>query len=520
LNKIVAVISVVLLSAVVSAFAVPAPLPVVFFSDISSGPNSGGKDNNGVFVTVVGKNFGSSSGTGFVTVGGGRAADYPVWADSRISFQLGPLAKTGNVTVTTSAGTSNGVHFLVRGGRILFVNASSPGDPGSGTFADPWRSPRSYFTAQQPGDTCYFRAGLYNGQYGNTSRPYNVSFYNSGVPGGSAGNEIAWVGYPGETALFRADDNTVYNGAFELNGNNQYFVIAGLSIYGRGDGREQVRLYSDNDKLVNCQIEGIKTLSYGMIGVTASNIKIWGNEMSGAASGNKLDHVVYFQDSGGDISNIDVGWNYIHDNNIAVGPIFSWNRPGKQSNNINIHDNRIDCRNSSDIVRLAGIWNGAGGAITFVNNIIIGAGGSLNNDDSYNAIYAGFGNITVYNNTFYLSHGAGSNCVINVFGGAFAEVKNNIFYNRKDISYVKGNVQVDSNLYFGGSGNFPAGDAHPVVADPQFINPQALDLHIAAASPANGKGTDTSPVASRDFDGVARVPGSIAIGAYQYSPAE
>jgi hypothetical protein len=499
----------------VSAFAAPAPAPVIFYSDLTSGPNTGGQNNNGGFVTIVGRHFGDNHSSSSVSVGGGQVVNYPVWTDTKISFQLGATAKTGDITVTTPGGTSNGIHFTVRTGRIFFVDAKAQGN-GSGTYESPWNSPASYFKAEQAGDTCYFRGGLYSGQYGNSGRAYNVSFYNSGVPSGSQDNEIAWVGYPGETAQFKANDNTVYNGAFEINGNNQYMVIAGLSIYGRGDGREQVRLYSDNDKLVNCKIEGIKTLSYAMVGVTASNLKIWGNEMFGATSRNKLDHIIYFQ-GGGQSDNDDVGWNYIHDNDIAVGPVFSWNMAGQQSNGIKIHDNKIDCRNSSDIVRLAGIWNGAGGSITFANNLIIGSGGSMNNDDAYNAIYASFGKITIYNNTFYQCHGAGSNSVVNIFGGASADVKNNIFYNQNNIGYVKGtNVTIDSNLYYGGAGSPPAGDAHAVTSDPQFANASMLDFHIPPGSPANGKGVDICAVVPRDYDGIPRTAGSVALGAYQY----
>ncbi|MHB9155266.1 MAG: IPT/TIG domain-containing protein, partial [Endomicrobiales bacterium] len=382
--------------AAAGAFAAP---PALLFSDLTSGPNTGGKDDRGVFVTVVGKNFGATQGASSVLIGGGKAAAYPVWSDTKITFQLGPEARTGDIVVTTPEGSAGGIRFTVRPGRIFFVSAASPNNPGSGTFADPWRSPASFFGAQQAGDTCYFRGGTYSGQYGNASRPYNVSFYNSPA-GGTADNEIAWAGYPNETALFKADDNTVYNGAFEFLSNNQYIVLAGLSIYGRGDGREQVRLYSDNDKLVNCKIEGIKTLSYAMIGITASNLKIWGNECFGSTSANKLDHIFYFQ-GGGD--NVDIGWNYVHDNDIAVGPIFSWNLGSATSTNVRIHDNWIDGRNSSDILRLAGIWSGGGGSISFYNNVIIGTGGSLNNDTAYNAIYVGFGAAYIYNNTFYLS---------------------------------------------------------------------------------------------------------------------
>jgi hypothetical protein len=500
-----------------SAVAVAAP-PAILFSDLTSGPNAGGQNNKGVFVTVVGRHFGTSRGTGSVTVGGGAADNYPVWTDTRITFQLGPNARTGAIVVTSPEGASNGLAFTVRPGRIFFVDDTSPNSPGSGTYEDPWRSPRSFLTAEQPGDTCYFRGGTYSGQYGSASRPYNVSFYNTGTPSGAPDNEIAWVGYPGEQALFKANDATVYNGAFELTSNVQYHVIAGLSIYGKGDGREQVRLYADNNKLVNCSIEGIKTLSYAMIGVTASNLKIWGNECFGATSANKLDHIIYFQ-SGGQSNNVDIGWNYIHDNDIAVGPVFSWNLGAGTVSNIRIHDNKIDCRNSSDVLRLAGIWSGSAGDISFINNLIIGAGGSLNNDNSYNAIYVGFGTAYIYHNTFYLSRGAGSSHVINTYGSGTADVRNNIFYNQSTCEYVNGPMTLDSNCYFGGAGGVPSGDAHPVTANPQFVNAAALDLHLLAASSVIGKGVNLTAAAPVDYDGVARRAGAIDLGAFQYGAA-
>src|SRR5260221_12669121 len=73
--------------------------PRIFFSDLESGPNTGGLLNKGVWVTIWGKGFGSVRGRSGVTVGGGAADNYPIWTDTNIAFQLGPLAKTGNILV-------------------------------------------------------------------------------------------------------------------------------------------------------------------------------------------------------------------------------------------------------------------------------------------------------------------------------------------------------------------------------------------------------------------------------------
>jgi len=69
--------------------------PRIFFSDLESGPNIGGQKNHGVWVTIWGKGFGAARDRSSVTIGGGAAAEYPIWTDTKITFQLGPAAKTG-----------------------------------------------------------------------------------------------------------------------------------------------------------------------------------------------------------------------------------------------------------------------------------------------------------------------------------------------------------------------------------------------------------------------------------------
>jgi hypothetical protein len=500
--------------------------PAILFSDLTSGPNTGGQNGKGSFVTIVGKNFGASRGGSTVSVGGGAADNYPVWSDTRITFQMGNAARTGSITVTTAGGTSNGIPFTVRPGRIFFCSAASRNDPGAGSFDDPWRSPRSYFTTMQPGDICYFRTGTYTGRYGRQTYPFQISFDDS-VPSGAAGNEIAWVAYPGETPLFRAQDD--YPGCIGLYGfGRQYYVIAGLSLYSIGNGRGAVRLFDNNNTIVNCRIEGVKTLSYGMFEVSATQgTKIWGNECFGATSANKLDHILYCQ---GGADNVDFGWNYVHDNDIAVGPVISLNQDGGHSagtvyENIRIHDNLIDCRNSSDALRVLGTVDAAlGGSCYFYNNVVIESG---SNSSYYNAVYLNSCSVYIYNNTFYRSRGANSSVIAIEEPAATwhpetVEIKNNIFYNQPNCGYIKNadaslaKVTVDANCYFGGAGAPPAKDAHPVTADPQFVDPAAFNFHLRDTSPCIARGVNTAVVAVRDPDGLVRVPGRIDIGAYQY----
>src|SRR3954451_1800017 len=87
--------------------------PRIFFSDLESGPNVGGQKNLGVWVTIWGQGFGMERGASTVTIGGGAAAEYPIWTDIKITFQLGPAAKTGDIVVSVRekaarAGDSSG----------------------------------------------------------------------------------------------------------------------------------------------------------------------------------------------------------------------------------------------------------------------------------------------------------------------------------------------------------------------------------------------------------------------------
>src|SRR5713101_1548955 len=98
--------------------------PAIFFTDLTSGPKTGGKDNNGVFVTIYGRGFGATQGTSTVTVGGGTVASCPVWTDRKIACQLGASAATGNVVATVAGVASNGLPFTVRTGNIFYVSPS------------------------------------------------------------------------------------------------------------------------------------------------------------------------------------------------------------------------------------------------------------------------------------------------------------------------------------------------------------------------------------------------------------
>src|SRR4029077_7961455 len=122
MRKLLNIVSlVIMLFTAALAFAQAAP-PRIFFSDLESGPNTGGQNSKGAWITIWGKGFGATQGTSTVTIGSGAADNYPLWSDGRIIFQLGANARTGNIVVNVpGVGSSNGLAFTVRAGNIFFV---------------------------------------------------------------------------------------------------------------------------------------------------------------------------------------------------------------------------------------------------------------------------------------------------------------------------------------------------------------------------------------------------------------
>ena len=108
--------------------------PRIIFSDLQSGPNSGGANNKGAVVTLYGFGFGASQGTSSVTIGGVSADNYLQWSDTKISFQLGNSAVTGNIVINVPGAATNGMPFTVRPGKIYFVSPTGV-DTNAGRYA-------------------------------------------------------------------------------------------------------------------------------------------------------------------------------------------------------------------------------------------------------------------------------------------------------------------------------------------------------------------------------------------------
>src|SRR3990172_5337954 len=92
----------VFLSLACSAWAAP----IIFYTDILNGPNTGGENNNGIYLSIFGKGFGATRGTATVTINGTEVATYKQWgAQSRVysSHGIQVITVQPGSSVTTGA---------------------------------------------------------------------------------------------------------------------------------------------------------------------------------------------------------------------------------------------------------------------------------------------------------------------------------------------------------------------------------------------------------------------------------
>jgi len=531
--------------------------PRIFFSDLESGPNTGGQNNRGVWVTIWGKGFGAERGSSTVTVGGGAAAEYPIWTDTKITFQLGPSAKTGAIIVNlkgkTRNSSGNGIPFTVRPGKIYFV-AVNGSDRRNGSFALPWKSIVHAKDRMSAGDVTYIKDGV--AQTSEDSFTAYLSMDNGGGNNsGKPGAQKALVAYPGaRVTIGKAHGLGVDFGIRTPNiaAREDYWVISQLHIIG---GRQAIDMSGTGWKIVGNDIECPG--GGGQVGCVetsqSSGIRFYGNEVHNAGAGpvaQKFYHAVYFST---DSNHIDVGWNHIHDNFTCRAVQFHSSplcRPGcgardetgRDQFDLHVHDNLIH-GDSCNGINFATV-DPSKGAVEAYNNVIYHVGVADPKDDggAFSCIYlagitntgrAGTGTVEVFNNTLF-DCGANHSRNANGSRGAFSvggagltmRLRNNVVYQLPGELYLDGSkAQIigEKNLWFG-AGNGPEQTTGNINADPLFIDLGRFDFHLRAASPAQDAGAAVVPnnpfvvgtSRAMDKDGVMRPQGkAFDLGAYE-----
>jgi hypothetical protein len=271
--------------------------PVLFYTDIDSGPATGGEGGtDGAFLCVYGENFGSSQGASTITIGGVQAAQYKVWSDPGQPYQAGTrIAKacvqishsvpSGEqpVQLTTSGGASNTLSFTVRPGNIRWVAKSGSDSKGNGSQGKPWQTVSKCKSQMAAGDICILGDGLtIKGALEGTA---GIWLNSDGAPG----LPNALVVYPGKTVSvaiptgkFQAINNQSPSTTPCAAAGCSYWTIAGFSSISGGNGAiwlaggSNIRLV-DNDILCqgdSCeQAEGMS----GGLATATPYLYIYGN---------------------------------------------------------------------------------------------------------------------------------------------------------------------------------------------------------------------------------------------------
>jgi hypothetical protein len=541
MNKwwIVALVAMILCS--VAGVQAQSSAPVIFFTDVTSGPNNGGQNGNGTILSIYGKQFGVTQGGSTVTVGGAAVASYLTWGTlipggtgvQKISVAIGANAKTGAVVVHTAQGDSNAnITFTVRSGNIYCVSNTGSDATGHGTFpAGCFKTmPYAVHNAMAAGDITYVMDGV----VAKTQDPFRTySAPLSIVESGTQTNPMALIVYPGATVTVDGSGSGLSLGIRTPNVSPctstgcSWWVVAGFNII----ASQCMNLNSPNWRVIANDMTAPMggNLSACVEVMDVPFVDMFGNHFHniGNSSTSKTYHAVYYS-SGSNASHENFAWNSIHDVLGCRG--FQIHVDGGATmTDIHVHDNliyniRCDGINFSTV-------NPDGGTVEAYNNIIYHAGMGPDPTDgssSYACIRiagsASTGKVQIYNNTMYDcgSGGTDSSTAAGIEAGIKTNVTNNIIYEltRGTIFATTdgcGSVSGQDNDSFGVSNACAANMTGNMSSNPMFSNPAIGDFHLLSGSPMVGGGIAVSGL-FMDYDANPRPStGAIDVGAFEFA---
>jgi len=542
--------------------------PLILYTDIISGPNSGGERNNGSYLTIFGTHFGASQAESTVTIGGQAVAQYILWSDTKIGVQVGHIA-SGPIVVTVGGLVSNADKtFTVRPGHIYYIGPSAdnsaptscPTMISRNSYSTPWgltnyaskvegnynsstmRTPWVYYNCMSPGDTLVFLNGV--------DYPYfdGRGWHSSLTPDNGSVTATAFMtimARPGATATLGGEGWAMVG--IRNTGTSTYTVYSGLTLIGSGDGGQGLSPDA-NDRFVGNTIMCPSCLGQaGAMGGATGDIAL-GNVVTNVSNdravlpdgANKQYHAVYFQGN-----NFEFAWNRISKTAAYNG--IQLNEDGSKGfYNFSIHDNDIADVYGSGI-NLSDIDPSSGYARVY-NNIIHHTGVNIasegDGNDPHSCIAVkGYGSSTavgtveIYNNTMYdcssylnINPGTSSACAVSIFTGqpnVTTKLVNNIVYQPAYAGSARQNVFIcgggrsisgSNNLWYSERPSWSTAPAtsYGTVRNPRFVS--ATDYHLQSGSPALGAGIAFGGL-TRDFDGMLR-PKPPAIGAYEFSKSD
>lgn len=513
------------------AFAMPAAAqprgPALLFSDVQSGPTTGGPGGLGVPISIFGTGFGVQRGTSRVTIGGVEVAAYLSWgregvanpALEMIVVQPGPAVSGGDIVVSVGGIASTGtLSFAKNEGRVLYV-ASNGSDSGPCSEAEPCANIGRAIspTVSGAGDTILVRGPLHGEGEVWVRREYGH--------GGAAGAQKTIKAYPGEGVRLT-------NGARPFIVDADYVTVSGfvfengksLGIPDTGDVNRR-----RGNRLINNSYAG--PVSWSFIDSHGDDHLIAGNVCRATGSsvgtqghcyyvsyGNHLRishnvgrgapgyglHVFDQRRSSADfrrtITDVIIEGNILTHSTLRSGLIVSMADEGALGNAIEgvIIRNNVITRNSHVGIVLGGVVRG----VQIDNNTIV--------DNGRQSIHVA-NDVTV----------------------AGIEIRNNLL--GQDVSdaclndcqwYQVAHVQVGARangVTVSGNGYLPGApallgtsDAAAVTGAVEFVDPAQFDFHVrpGAASVDRGVALESVPF---DFDGVPRPAGNgVDLGAFEW----
>ncbi len=550
--------------AVAAAQTASAGGPVILYTDVASGPDSGGENNEGAYLSIFGKNFGTTGlgSTVKVYIGGVQVNNYRYLGPShgrpdvqQITVQVGNLGsptpgKALPVVVVVNGVTSNTDQtFTVNPGRMLFVSQSGndatavPGD-----ISHPYRyvqnGSNGAFDVAQAGDTIVLLGTPLKGA-ALTSDPtaassawtdlykgYFLKFIdrNGSAPTGASGTgPIALIGYPNDDVYIYETYASGASGAISGVDASSYVgglwvTVADLRIESGGpSGVVNEQCNVDHWRVVNNEITAVTgssdpdNKSAGIDGCGTNSYWVGNyihNINSGASS--MTMHGIYIGGAG----SYEVAYNSI--DGVTDGSGFqAYNDEGKvpTTSDVSFHHNMIQ-----NVVKYGiNIADGSSTGFLVYDNVVAGAQyGCLrfNTDTLQDA--------RIYNNSFYdCSTHSGYGVVVNDWNlpSNALDMENNVFYAANNGTYNGGATGMTTgvgtvmhNLFYGGVDG-DSWDAHPVTGNPLFISLSLTtpNFEPQAGSPAIGAGsTAVASVVTTDYLLNPRSSSSVDIGAYNH----
>ncbi|MEQ1515714.1 MAG: choice-of-anchor Q domain-containing protein [Usitatibacteraceae bacterium] len=523
-----------------SAFATSAIAnPAILFTDVESGPLTGGPGGLGVPISIFGKGFGVSRGDSKVTIGGVEVAAYNTWGANNannqtldmIVVQPGSNVLGGAIEVTVAGRTSNrDFLFAVNGGKIRYV-ATNGADSNVCSEASPCATILNVVSPNitGPGDAILVRGGTY--------AEGEMWIRNVNGNGGTLGHQKTIKNYPNEIPVFS-------NGARGTIVEADYMTFSGLRFTdGKSIGVAETGNTSRivGDRFINLRADG--AVAWAFIDTHGDDHTLAGNVCEASSSVVGTQGHCYYVSFG---NNLKLLYN------IGSGApgyglhIFDQRRQAndfrRMITNVLVEGNILkNSKQRSGLILAMGDEDGIGNRIQNVvirNNIFTG------NNHLGIALGGNISDIQIYNNTFYQN---GRQDLLLPESGTLANivVKNNLFYHSPNANclidcswyqdaHVGYTPSVVQGLVLNNNGYFPgapvilngvgsnqinlgaAGDAGGVTGPITFVDPAIFDFRVLAGSANIDRGIDLTPAVARDYNGISRPQGSASdLGAFE-----